>query len=194
MNKILAMFGCLVFVLVFGGCGQQSGKISSQPQMKSETGKDAFPEFLVGVWEVKTGQCVTKWGIKFEPDGSVLKIIYTADGPVYLAEGESYGEAGESEGAYYVFTVGPCEARYVPETRILKVKIVMDHVLQLSFGDLEGEVYDYFEGPVSKDGKTWDAKWFHSLWFKKFKDESPPDFNTIEGDLIKLVFTKTDIK
>jgi hypothetical protein len=190
MNKIFAMFGCLVFVLVFGGCGQQSGKTSGQPQVGGKTQKDVFPEFLVGVWEVKTGKYKDKLGIKFEPDGSILKILYTADGPVYLAEGKSYGEA-KGEEDYYLFTADLCEARYVPETRMLKVKIVMDTMLQLSIAEMKGGMNDYFEGPVSEDGKTWEAEWSYYVWFD---EKGPPDPNLVKIVPVLLIFTKTDIK
>jgi hypothetical protein len=188
--KQLMVFGFAVILLCLGGCGQQSGKISSQPQLKSEIRKDAFPAFLVGVWEVKTGEYKDKLGIKFEPDGSILKVLYTAEGPVYLAEGESYGDAN-SEEDYYLFTADLCEARYAPETRVLKVKVVTDTMLQLSSGKLEGGMNEYFEGPVSEDGKTWEAEWFHYMWLD---EKGPPDPNLIEIVPVLLVLIKTDIK
>lgn len=190
MNKILAMLGCFIFVLGLAGCGQQNEKMSGQPQLGGETGENVFPESMVGVWEVKTGQYKDKWGFKFEPDGSILKIIYAAEGPVYLAEGESYGEA-QSEDAYYFFTMGPCEARYRPETRMLKVKIVMEYMIKLSFGELEGGMEDYFEGPVSEDGKMWKTEWLHYRWLE---EEATPDPNVIKAHSIPLAFTKIDIK
>ena len=188
MKQLVVLAGLAVFLLGIAGCGRQEALHKVWDGEPPD--EEALPEFLVGVWEVKTGQYKDKWGIKFEPDGSILKIIYEAKGPVYLAEGESYGEAGD-EGAYYLFTVGPCEARYAPETRILKVKIVMEHMLQLSFGELEGGIEDYFEGTVSEDGKTWEAKWSHYLWFE---EEGIPEPNVIEAEPIPLVFTKTDIE
>lgn len=217
MNKILTLLSCFIFVLPLAGCGRQNEKISNQPQLESEipeellyeawdgesTGgvfpdffgdqrqRTAFPDFLVGVWEVKTGRYKDKWGFKFEPDGSILRIIYAAEGPVYLAEGESYGEATSEDGedAYYFVTMGSCEARYTPETRMLKVQIVMEHMLKLSPGELEGRVEDYLEGTVSEDGRIWKADWLKYGWFK---DTVPPapDPNVIKAHSVPLVFTK----
>lgn len=217
MHKTLALLSCFIFVSGLAGCGRQNRKMSNQPQLESEipeellyeawdgesTGevfpdffgdqsqRTAFPDFLVGAWQVKTGQYKDRWGFKFEPDGSILRIIYAEEGPVYLAEGESYGEAKSegSEDTYYFVTMGTCEARYTPETRMLKVKIVMEHMLKLSIGELEGRVEDYFEGPVSEDGKTWKAGWLYYSWLK---DAVPPDPNVIKAHLVPLVFTKTD--
>jgi len=217
MNKTLALLSCFIFVLGLAGCGRQNERMSSQPQLESEipeellyeawdgesTGevfpdffedqrqRSAFPDFLVGAWEIKTGQYKDRWGFRFEPDGSILRIIHAAEGPVYLAEGESYGEAKseDSEDAYYFLTMGSCEARYRPETRMLKVQIVMDHMLKLSIGELEGRVEDYFEGPVSEDGKTWKAEWLYYGWLE---EAAPPDPNVIKAHPIPLVFTKSD--
>jgi len=214
MKRLVVLAGCAVILLGLAGCGRQNERMSNQPQLESEipeellyeawdgesTGevfpdffgdqrqRSAFPDFLVGVWEVKTGQYKDKWGFKFEPDGSILKIIYEAEGPVYLAEGESYGDA-KSEDAYYFFTMGPCEARYRPETRMLKVKIVMEYMIKLSIGELEGGMENYFEGPVSEDGKIWKTEWLHYRWLE---EAAPPDPNVIKAHSIPLVFTKTD--
>jgi len=214
MHKALAMLSCFIFVLGLAGCGRQNEKMSSQGELPDQTRQEAsgglwqgetygqplpdffgdqsekcaFPESMVGVWEVKTGQYKDKLGIKFEPDGSILRIIYAAEGPVYLAEDESYGEA-KNEDAYYFLTMGPCEARYTPETRMLKVKIVMEHMLKLSIGELEGRVEDYFWGAVSEDGKIWKADWLNYGWLK---DAAPPSFDLIEAEPKSLVFTKSD--
>jgi len=218
MNKTLALLSCFIFVSGLAGCGWQNGRMSNQPQLESEipeellyeardgesTGevfpdffgdqrqRTAFPDFLVGAWKVKTGEYKDKWGFKFEPDGSILRIVHSAEGPVYLAEGESYGEATSegSEDAYFFVTMGLCEARYRPETRMLKVQIVMDHILKLSPGELEGRVEDYFEGPVSEDGKTWKAGWLYYSWFKGGRPPDPPDPNVIKAHSVPLVFTK----
>jgi hypothetical protein len=43
---------------------------------------------------------------------------------------------------------------------------------------------DYFNGPVSKDGKTWTTNWREYCWPK---DDKPPDPN---GDYVRLTFSK----
>jgi len=214
MNKILTLLSCFIFVLGLAGCGQQNRKMSNQEELPDQTRQQAihelwqgetherplpgffgdqsqrtaFPDFLVGVWEVKTGQNKDKLGFKFEPDGSILRIIYAAEGPVYLAEDGSYGEA-KSEDAYYFVMMDTCEARYTPETRMLKVRIVMNHMFKLSTGELEGRVEDYFWGAVSEDGRIWKADWLNYGWLK---DAATPSFDLIEVEPKPLVFTKSD--
>lgn len=211
MNKISAVFGCLVFVLVFVGCGQQSGKISGQPQLESkiqgsevwdgEPSADdalpdffgnqaqwgAFPESMVGVWEASVDKY--KWGIKFEPDGSILRLEHIFAGKVKMEEEGIYME-GPDEGTFAVFIMGPCEARYIPETRMIKVKIILDYyIMELPGGELEGRAEDYFEGPVSEDGKTWTVEWREYSWLK---GATPPDPNLIEANPVELIFSKLD--
>jgi hypothetical protein len=199
MNKILVMLGCFVFVSAFGGCGRQGGKISSQPQLQSKTQEDvspkvwdgeppandalpdffgdqseksAFPESMVGVWEVVVDEYSgSKWGIKFEPDGSINKITHSVVGPVNVTEG---GVDAGTEEAYYIFIMGPCEAMYIPETRMIKVEIIVDYfIVKLPAGELEGRMEDYFEGPVSEDGMIWTASWRHFSWLKGAAPPAP---------------------
>jgi hypothetical protein len=183
MNRVLALWGCVVIILALSGCGQQSQRTSNQPQ------ENVFPEVMVGVWEAQVSK-YSKWGIKFEPDGSILKIIHSVIGPVRLEEGGTY-EEGPDPGTYAVFVMGPCEANYNPSTRMLKVKIIVDYYkMKLPTGELEGRIEDYFEGPVSEDGKTWKVEWRSYGWLE---GADPPDIETIDANPEKLVFTKIDI-
>jgi hypothetical protein len=210
--KQLMVCGFSVILLGLAGCGQQSGKISSQPS-ESNTYKDepwdgtppaqdalpdflgdpnqwgVFPESMVGVWEVNVTES-TKWGIKFEPDGSILRLEHVLAGEIKMEEGGAYIQ-GPDEENYIMFVMGPCEARYIPETGIIKVKIILDYYLmKLPAGELEGRTEDYFEGPVSKDGKTWTVDWREYGWLE---GASPPDAALIKANPVKLVFTKLDL-
>jgi hypothetical protein len=155
-----------------------------------QTQTSAFPESMVGVWEVVVNEYDgSKWGIKFEPDGSILKIIHLPAGPVKLSEGGVSSEGPED--SYYNFVMGPCEARYIPETGMIKVKIIVDYfIFKFPVGELEGRIEDYFEGPVSEDGKTWNVKWWNFGWVK---DAAPPDINLTKANPEPLVFTKLDL-
>jgi hypothetical protein len=150
----------------------------------------AFPESMVGVWEiVMNEETGSKWGIKFEPDGSIKKIIHSLAGPVKIEEGGVAAE-GPDEGTYYIFTVKPCESRYMPDTNTIKVKIVVDYfIMKLPGGELEGIIEDYFEGPVSEDGSTWNVKWWDFGWLK---DAAMPDINLIKANPEPLIFVKID--
>jgi hypothetical protein len=151
----------------------------------------AFPESMVGVWEsvVTEDAGGSKWGFKFEPDGSIKKIIHSLAGPVKIADG-GVGAAGPDESTYYLFAMGPCESRYMPDTRTIKVKIIVDYfIMKIPSGELEGRIDDYFEGPVSEDGKTWNVKWWNFAWLK---DAAIPDINVMKADPEPLVFKKVE--
>ena len=151
----------------------------------------AFPKSMVGVWEAGVVETTgSKWGIKFEPDGSIKKIIHFLAGPVNIAEGGVQAN-GPDPGTYYLFAMGPCEARYMPKTRMIKVRIIVDYyIMKLPAGDLEGRTEDYFEGPVSGDGKTWNVKWWDFSWLK---DAAIPDINTVRANPEPLDFEKIDL-
>jgi len=214
MKQLVVLAGYAVFLLGIAGCGQQSEKISSQPQLESKIGEEvlyenwdgeayedpfpdffgdqsqrgAFPESMVGVWEAEVSS-LGKWGIKFEPDGSINKIIHSLAGPVNVTEGGVSAEGPDD--SYYDFVMGPCEARYIPKTRMIKVKITVDYfIMKIPAGELEGRIEDYFEGPVSEDGKTWKANLLNFCWVK---GAAIPEPNLIKAYPEPLVFTKLDL-
>jgi hypothetical protein len=149
-----------------------------------------FPESMVGVWAVVLNEELeSKWSIKFEPDGSIKKIMHSVAGPVVIADGGVSGN-GPDPCTYYIFSMGPCEARYIPKTRMIKVKIIVDYfMMKLPSGEVEGRLEDYIEGPVSEDGKTWNVKWLN---FGLIKDAAIPDINVIKADPQPLVFQKVE--
>lgn len=191
MKRSIVLVCCFVFVSALAGC-QDSVNQPSENGHIVDANKPAgkFPEFLVGVWEAEVSE-FSKWAFKFEPDGSMRRIIHVTAGHVKLEEGGVYGNSPEGD-AYYYFAMGPCEADYTPETRTLKVKIIVDHfTMKLPQGVLEGRVEDYFDGPVSEDGKFWRADWRSYGWLE---GGSPPDPNLIEANPQKLVFSKLDLE
>ena len=180
----------IVFVLgglcvLSGLAGCRTGSMSAT-EVQQDNGE--FPPFLVGVWKATFGK--HKWGIKFESDGSISKIIHNVVGPVKLSEGGVFLE-GPEEDTYAIFSMGPCEANYIPAGRMLKVKIVLDHYqMKLPAGDLIGRIEDYMEGPVLQDGKTWEVKWRSYGWLD---GATPPDIALIDANPDTLIFTKLDL-
>lgn len=150
MKRLLFLF---MSFLMLAGC---------QPGQKPQTGSAAiggFPQQMVGVWETEPsgGRLGTKWGIKFEPDGSVVKIVHNVAGPVDLREGGVLLEGREN--SYFLFEFDPCKVEYVAESEMISVHIPLkSYVMDMPAGILEGSSDDYFSGPVSKDGKTWHVK------------------------------------
>ncbi len=184
MKQLVVLVGCCVFLLVPGGC-QDAGR-----REEAIVDDGQFPEVMVGAWETEAKSTKgSKWGIKFEPDGSIDEIIHSMAGPVKLSEGGVYME-GREPNTYAVFEMGPCEAKYYPEIDELEVKIVLEHYeVKLPNGTLEGRIESYISGPVSKDGKTWKASWTTLGWLKT---SNIPPVDILKTQPIQLVFTKTD--
>ena len=191
MKNLLTVL-VLVCAVVNLGCEPQNTATQDQPRISGPSKPDEtakFPEIMVGAWEAETSLEGSKWGIKFEPDGSILKIIHSLVGPIDVAEGGVELE-GRVEGAYMVLQLGDCQSEYNPETNMLNVKIVTDHyILKLPNGDLQGRIEDYFSGPVSEDGKTWKAEWRNYNWLD---GANPLPVDIIDANPIPLVFTKID--
>lgn len=182
MKQLLLLVGCAVFLSVITGC-QTPDKGAD---VIIEGGDAVFPEYLVGVWEADKFH----WGFKFEPDGSISKLIHTLGTPINVDEGGFYEEGPED--SYGIYVLGPCEASYDRQTRQLNVKIVLDYFrMVLPFDVLEGRSEDYFKGQISEDGKTWNVKWRNYGWLE---GAAPPDPNIIEAHPQPLVFTKLDLE
>lgn len=172
MRQLLKFAGCVILLSGLVGC-QNSDKDSTT----GANGSSQFPEYLVGIWESQTPGY--NWAFKFERDGSISKIIHIVAKEVDLNEGGVFW-TGPDPGTYALFVMGPCEAKYNKRSRELKVKIVLDN-FQMVFpqGELEGYSHDYFKGPVSADGKTWEAGW---LSYSQLKGSDPPDPNVISPE------------
>jgi hypothetical protein len=172
MKQLLVLAGCAIFLSAVAGC--QNG---NKDAMTAVGRNSQFPEFLAGVWESQTPDY--KWAFKFERDGSISKIIHIVAKEVDLNEGGVFW-TGPDPGTYAVFVMGPCEAQYNKHTRELKVKIILDYFqMVLPQGQVEGTSNEYFQGPVSADGKTWKADWLNYSWLK---GGDLPDPNTLQPE------------
>jgi hypothetical protein len=187
MKRLGMLAGCVVVMLIFFGCGQQSQKITNPAQVKSEAQKYKFPPSMVGVWQENE----YNWAFKFEPDGSISKLVHMWGMRMVVEDGGFYEQ---SKDGYYdaVYVLGPCETTYNPDTQQLSVVITLDYFrMGIPTDALEGKLQDYFDGPVSEDGKEWHANWRSYSWIEGARQ---PDANEIEANPVKLVFTKLDIE
>ena len=186
MKRLLLLIGCAIPLLTLVGCPNGNSGANN-----IVAGDGRFPAFLAGVWEVGEGQYQKRWAFKIERDGSISRIVHAAAGPVDLVQGGVYMD-GPDPNTYAAFVMGPCPARYDAKTRVLSVDIILDYyMMKLPEGELEGKSKDYFVGPVSKDGKTWNVKWRSYGWLE---GAEPPDPNLIDANPEPLVFTKLDLK
>jgi len=193
MKKLLASL-VLICAVVNLGCEPQNTATQDQPRISGPSKPDEtakFPEIMVGVWETKANFTTQqKWGIKFERDGSVRKIIHYVAGPMDLTKGATELQ-GDDEREYALFLTEPCKVKYDPKTNMLEVEIIVESFLiQQPTFDLEGYMTDRFSGPISTDGKTWVVErrvYGHLEGTKKIPDE----FADAHPD--KLTFYKLDI-
>jgi hypothetical protein len=180
MKQLFLLAGCVVVLTGIFGC-QEDTKVNGT----KIDGDKQFPEFLVGVWQSDQ----FNWGFKFERDGSISKLKHTMGMMINVEEGGLYEEGTEDSSGVYV--LGPCEADYDPQTRQLKVTIILEHFrMEIPLGVVEGNSKDYFSGPVSEDGKVWSVKWLNYGWIE---GTDPPDPNLIEANPVQLIFTPLEI-
>jgi len=179
----------LLAIVFISGCQESVKKEKAvETTVKADSN---FPQIMVGAWEADiNGVAKSQWGIKFEPDGTIKKIIHPLIGPVNLTEGGAYVE-GPDPNTYAVFTMGHCGAEYNKESRILKVKIVLDYYeMQLPTGKLQGKMEDNFWGKISDDNKMWNVKWVSYSWLE---GAVLPDINEVNANPDSIVFKKIEI-
>jgi hypothetical protein len=183
MKKTILLFA--VLILFTAGC-QESAK-KGEPVKTTVKSDSNFPKFLVGVWEADT----FRWAFKFEPDGKISRLIHTMGVPIKVEEGMYYSENPDTNDSG-LFTIGPCNTDYDPETKVLKVSVILDYFhIEIQGQVLEGSSKDLFEGPVSEENLIWNVNW-RNYGFVEGSD--PPDVNEIDANPEKLVFRKVDIE
>jgi len=184
MKQLLALVVCAVLLSGLVSCQDANRGVKAGVE-----GDGEFPEFLVGVWFCEGEDY--NWGFRFEADGTISKVEHMLAGKMDMEDGINYME-GPDEGTFALFVMGPCEAKYDPTNRRLSVKVVLERFhMRLPQGDLEGYNEDYFDGPVSENGKFWIVDWRDYSWLE---GATPPDANLIEAHPERLIFTKLDIE
>ncbi len=150
-----------------------------------------FPESMVGVWQSKVGWRDTDiYAIQFEPDGKISKIIHNVAGPLDISKGGSSGEGSEPD-TYYMFVLGPSQAEYDAQKKEITVEIRIDNFeMKVPQGTLRGKIVDKFNGPVTKDGRTWKVQWRCYGWLE---DAEEPDIKEIDNNPQELIFKRLDL-
>ena len=182
MKRLLVLLGCAV--LLFSGC-QELSRDKKRPVEVIVEGEGKFPESFAGKWRANKGF----WELVFEPDGKISSAAIGLGG-VKMTPGKTskfptrYGGKGE-------FIPGPWFVQYSPDTRELLVIIKVKHFyMDMGRYAMEGNSDDLLVGPISQDGKTWQADWYCSGQYiahvpapNKFYDVNPnePEFR---GSLI----------
>jgi len=185
MNIRIGFWLLLVLMFVSGCTGRQ--KISSGGNLADvKDTKSRFPAFLVGVWQANA----FNWAFKFEPDGKISRLTHTLGVPMKVEEGSYYEQGPENSFGLYV--LGPCDTSYDPNSKVLKVSVVMDYFrMEFPTDSIEGSARDVFEGPVSAKDLIWNVKWRS---YATVEGASPPDVNEIDANPEILVFRKINLK
>ncbi len=187
MKRMIILPAIVLFSLYLPGCHKTCGKASDNGaggdivKQKSTTNKK-FPDFLAGRWKSDR----QSWGIEIAADGSIPAVFH----PIWketITVKEGYFTEGPKN-SYAYFVLGDCIADYDPNTRNLKVQIMLDDFeISLVGGSITGRSEDYFEGPVSEDGKTWHADW---RGYGYVEGATEPNKAEVDANPEKLVFTK----
>lgn len=149
------------------------------------SGTATYPPETAGIWKTQDPQ--REWIIKVEPDGSISRVFHPLAGPIRITEGGANLE-GPDPGTFAVFVMGECKTEYRPFGRILKATVNLENYhFKLPQGELQGRSESYFEGPVSKDGKTWTAKLRD---FTYLDGADKPDRKMIEENPETIIFEK----
>ncbi len=193
MKNIWLCVAACVTASILGGCAAkpkpETKSKSVQPMMVVTEDGSPFPAALAGRW-VSDQQ---GWEFVFEPDGRIASAIIGL-GRVRIVPGQTTSAATRAN-TQAVFTPGPWAVHYDPATRMLTVKITMDHV-QVPMGPnlLEGSSTDTFVGVVSPAMNTWQAQWTAFTDYKARTSEGKSvDLATDDthGQTETLVFVKS---
>ncbi len=135
---------------LLNGCNK--GQSARAPA--SDVQQRGFPQFLVGTWKADDA----RWVFTFDPNGQISKMTHYVGMEFVVAEGGLMEEGRDGAKATYV--LGPCEAKYNPDTRRLDVTVTIEHFrMEFGNGAMEGSFFDNLTGPVSADDKVWRASW-----------------------------------
>ncbi len=182
MRRKTIFLACAVFaVALSGGCGRPGSEQKAVGPAADEP-KPSLPSFLAGTWQAQD----SPWKIVLAPDGSVVSALVPMGAEVVRPNLTTEFEM--QDGTLSHVTGGEFFAEYGPTGRQLSVSIEIKDI-HISFpGDaIDGNSTDFFTGPVSEDGKTWDVNWFSIF---NYGPRFPQDENDIYPE--PLVFKKIE--
>lgn len=180
MRNTLSIFGFLLILMVLGGCG---GGHQAQKVDKKSTDANSFPAFLAGTWQVDTGANGV-WRFVLTPDGRVSEVV---DAWQEVLHANQTTDFNMPDGMSHI-TGGNFYAGYRPSTRELFVTVELKdiHIFMPSQFLLDANSVDYYSGPVSEDGNTWDAERINIFNFS----DMPQDPNDVGPDSTQYIFKK----
>jgi len=185
MRKLAALFVCAVLAFCPGGCQPADSEVVVDVII---VGGGEFPQFLVGRWKSET----TPWEFVFEPDGTISSALIDS-GVIKVTPSKRVHRRTVSGGDKLLYKLGDWTVQYSPENRELSVEIVVDQfsITKDSKG-LKGSSTDWFVGPVSEDGTSWEADWFVFPKYFLVDDDGQTEypFDPNSNPIATLAFTK----
>jgi hypothetical protein len=179
----------IVFLAV-AGCNRPLAGPANPVSVTVED-RTEFPASLAGRWKADRHG----WELVLDPDGRIASAVISL-GRVRVVPGQTtilQTRAGEQS----VFTPGPWAVDYDPATRILTVKIAMEHVrVPMGPSILEGSSTDVFSGVVSPTMDTWQVQWTtFTEYTAQTAEGKAMDLSTDRtyGEAQPLVFTRTPV-
>jgi hypothetical protein len=154
MRRLVLVSGCVIALAAVAGC--QKGDKNPQTVRVAVEGGGGFPSNLAGTWnDGKRG-----WEFVIEPDGTISSGVIE-NGSLRVFPNKQKVVTLSTEKGTGVYELGPWTVQYSPAARELSVGAVVEHYkLDMGAFSLEGSSTDWFTGPVSDDGRTWEAQWF----------------------------------
>jgi hypothetical protein len=189
MRYGLRVLYCSVSVFAFfSGCGgPASNKAAEGPALRSEA-KKGFDAYLAGTWQAEGGV----WKIVLTPDGEVNSVLVPM-GETEVRPNQTT-EYEMQDGSFSHITAGECLAEYNPADRVLFVSIELKDIYISFPGDsLTGNSLDIFRGPVSRDGKTWNAEWTNIFDYGPRFPQDENDINNPQPLVFKKVAEKPKV-
>ena len=171
MNRLTVYVVC--GLLLVGGCGES--------RVTRPGGKVLLPAEVAGTWQARGNA----WKIVLTEDGHVASATIPL-GNVEVRPGKTT-KVEMADSGISTYKAGRCDVAYDPQIRELRVEVIVDQVSIAFMSErIAGNTKDVFIGPVSEDGKVWEADW---LSFFNLGERFPMDPNAVgEG----LVFDKVE--
>ncbi|HUT30829.1 MAG TPA: hypothetical protein VMX13_13635 [Sedimentisphaerales bacterium] len=151
MRRLVLVSGCVIALAAVAGCQKHDNNVRVAVE-----GDGRFPPKLAGTW--KDGK--RGWEFVIEPDGTISSGVIE-NGSLRVFPNKQKVVTVSTKRGTGVYELGPWTVQYSPDQRELSVGAVVEHYkLDMGSFAMEGNSTDWFTGPVSDDGRTWEAQWF----------------------------------
>ena len=145
-------------------------------------GKVVLPLELAGAWQARE----STWKIVLSPDGTVSSAVFPT-GIVEIRPNKTT-KVQMKDSQFSTYRAGDCPVEYTPATRELFVTVKMEEIhIRYLDNAIDGNSVDRFFGPVSQDGKVWNAEWINVF---DYGPRFPQDANDIYAQ--PLIFDKVE--